>query len=104
MPISLSEKLTVSSICLLDWMLNALVSTAVVKCLKAVIEQRERQQADEAQKKIPAMVAELSTNVVRQALESTPVKAVIEWKTKHLGETLQAKRRQAFSACCREQK
>ena len=53
---------------------------------------------------IPAMVSELSTDLVRQALESTPVKAVIEWKAKYLGETVQGKRRQAFSACHGEQK
>jgi predicted RNA-binding protein with EMAP domain len=53
---------------------------------------------------IPAMVAELSTNLVKQALECTPVKAVLDWKAKHLEETVQAKRRQAFSACHAEQK
>ena len=51
---------------------------------------------------IPAMVAELTTDLVKQALESTPVKAVIEWKAKYLGDTVQAKRRQAFSSCSTE--
>lgn len=46
---------------------------------------------------LPAIVAELNTHLVRQALESTPVKAVLEWKARWLGDTLQARRKQAFS-------
>jgi hypothetical protein len=42
--------------------------------------------------------------LVKQALECTPVKAVLDWKAKHLEETVQAKRRQAFSAFHAEQK
>jgi len=47
---------------------------------------------------LPAMVAELNAGIVKQALESTPVKVVREWTRKYLGDTVQAKRRQIFSA------
>ena len=53
---------------------------------------------------IPAMVAELTTDLVGQALESTPVKTVIDWQKKHIGETVQSKRKKFFSACNAEQK
>ncbi|WP_177428607.1 hypothetical protein, partial [Candidatus Venteria ishoeyi] len=46
---------------------------------------------------LPAMVAELNADIVKQALESTPVKTVLEWKKKYLGDTVQARRRHAFS-------
>lgn len=43
---------------------------------------------------IPAMVAKLDVDIVRQALTSTPVKLVHEWTRKQLGDSVQAKRRQ----------
>ncbi len=53
---------------------------------------------------IPAIVSDLSTNVVKQALESVPVQKIKEWKKDYLGETLQAKRMNLFSHVSQEQK
>jgi hypothetical protein len=43
---------------------------------------------------LPAMVAQLNADRLAQALKSTPVKLVQEWRRKYLGNSLQAKRRQ----------
>ena len=47
---------------------------------------------------IPAMVAKLDVDIVRQALTSTPVKLVHEWIRKQIGNSVQAKRRQLSAA------
>ena len=41
---------------------------------------------------IGAIVSDLNENFIKQALESTPVKYVTQWKQEFLGQTLQGKR------------
>lgn len=45
-----------------------------------------------------ALCGDTTAEVIRQALTATPVKLVKQWITKHLGSTLQSKRRAAYHA------
>jgi hypothetical protein len=45
---------------------------------------------------IPAMVSKTTAEVIHQAMETVPTKKVLEWCHKHIGKSLQAKRREAF--------
>ena len=45
---------------------------------------------------IGAMVSETSLKIVKQALESTKTKHVLEWCREKLGKTVQAKKREVF--------
>jgi hypothetical protein len=53
---------------------------------------------------IPALVGELNRSVIKNALESTPVKTVWEWKNEFLGDNLQSRRLKDFGLGTAEQK
>jgi hypothetical protein len=46
---------------------------------------------------VAAVVSETTQEVVQQAIETVPTKKVLEWTKKHLGQSVQAKRKIAFS-------
>ncbi len=46
---------------------------------------------------IAAMVSETTTEVIRKAMETVPRKEVLEWCSKKLGKSVQAKRKKAFA-------
>lgn len=47
---------------------------------------------------VPAMVSQTTKEVVKDALEMVPTKKVLNWCTKHLGQSVQAKRRNVFAS------
>ncbi|MCP4409851.1 MAG: hypothetical protein GY807_19320, partial [Gammaproteobacteria bacterium] len=46
---------------------------------------------------VAALVSETTQEVVQNAMETVPTKKVLEWTRKHLGQSVQAKRKIAFS-------
>jgi hypothetical protein len=46
---------------------------------------------------VAALVSETTREVVQQAMETVPTKKVLEWTREHLGQSVQAKRKIAFS-------
>ena len=51
---------------------------------------------------IGAMVSTTSSSVIKNALETVRTKDVVKWCKKNIGESVQARRRKAFSDVCRE--
>ena len=46
---------------------------------------------------VAAIVSETTQEVVQSAMDTVPTKKVLEWTKKHLGQSVQAKRKIAFS-------
>ena len=46
---------------------------------------------------LPALVSETSSDIILKALECVPTKQVIKWYREHFGESVQAKRKKAFT-------
>lgn len=45
---------------------------------------------------LPAMVSTTTENIIHKAMEAVPTKKILDWCKKYIGESLQAKRKEAF--------
>lgn len=79
--------------------------------IESVLGKQKRLEQDQAKNgftgfllALCASVADTTTDVVRQALETVPTKKVLAWCQENLGQSVQAQRRIAFPSLGKEQK